>query len=102
MKKLIFIFLVCLVGCNKPVTIPKSDYIRVRDSLTILISQNKINALKVVKLTDSINSGILMTKQNHAEVVNYERLLKYYKICKNNSSQWQFYKGWSIRVFEGN
>lgn len=96
-----FIFLVCLVGCKNPNVVPKSDYIRVKDSLTVLISQNKINALKVLKLTDSINSGILMTKQNHLEIVNYERLLKYYRICKNNPSQWIFYKGWSIRVFEG-
>lgn len=102
MKKLIFIFLVCFIGCKTPNVVPKSDYVRVKDSLTVLIQQNKENALKVIKLTDSINSGILMTKQNHAEIVNYERLLKYYRICKNNPSQWIFYKGWSIRVFEGN
>lgn len=102
MKKLIFIFLVCLVGCKNPNVVPKSDYVRVKDSLTVLIQQNKESGLKVLKLTDSIKSGILMTKENHSDIVNYQRLFKYYRICKNNPSQWVFYKGWSVRVFEGN
>jgi hypothetical protein len=30
----------------------------------------------------------------------YDRLVKYYAICKRKPSQWKYYKGWSIRVFE--
>lgn len=105
MKKIAFLILVCFVGCKNPNVVPKSDYLRLKDSITILSTQNKESALNVLKLTDSIvylNSSIVMIKEQHSQIVNYQRLLKYYKICKNNESQWKFYRGWSTRVFEQN
>lgn len=39
----------------------------------------------------TINDFIILNK--------YDRLYKYYKICKNKPSQYKYYKGWSIRVF---
>ena len=54
-------------------------------------------------LNDSIkklNERPLMTKTQFLDLYKYERLLKYYKICKNNPTQWKYYRGWSTRVFE--
>ena len=54
-------------------------------------------------LNDSIkklNERPLMTKAQFLDLYKYERLLKYYKICKNNPTQWKYYRGWSTRVFE--
>lgn len=57
----------------------------------------------IAELNDSIqklNYRPLMTKEQFIELYKYDRLLKYYKICKRKSTQWKYYKGWSIRVFE--
>lgn len=54
-------------------------------------------------LNDSIkklNERPLMTKAQFFDLYKYERLHKYYKICKNNPTQWKYYRGWSTRVFE--
>lgn len=55
-------------------------------------------------LTDSVNklnARPLMTKAQFLDLYKYERLLKYYKICKSKPVNWKYYKGWSTRVFEG-
>jgi hypothetical protein len=41
-----------------------------------------------------------LSVENFIKIYKYERLRKYYLICKKNPSQWKFYKGWSARVFE--
>ncbi|MDD2996357.1 MAG: hypothetical protein PHP99_09125 [Paludibacter sp.] len=54
-------------------------------------------------LTDSVNklnARPLMTKAQFLDLYKYERLLKYYKICKARPVNWKYYKGWSTRVFE--
>lgn len=54
-------------------------------------------------LNDSIkklNERPLMTKAQFLDLYKYERLHKYYRICKNNPTQWKYYRGWSTRVFE--
>jgi hypothetical protein len=59
--------------------------------------------VEIKQLNDSIatlNKKPLMTKEQFIKLYKYESLLKYYKICKNNSSQWVYYRGWSTRVFE--
>lgn len=56
-----------------------------------------------MKVNDSIkvlNRRTVMTESGFINIYKYDRLLKYYKICKNKPSQWKYYKGWSIRVFE--
>lgn len=56
-----------------------------------------------LKASDSIkvlNRRPVMTAANFVQLYKYDRLLKYYKICKRKPTQWKYYKGWSIRVFE--
>lgn len=56
-----------------------------------------------LKANDSIkvlNRRIVMTADDFVQIYKYNRLMKYYKICKNKPTQWKYYKGWSIRVFE--
>ena len=43
-----------------------------------------------------------LTEENFIRAYKYERLYKYYRICNHDPSQWKYYKGWSIRVFENN
>lgn len=38
--------------------------------------------------------------QLFVKAYKYDRLVKYYTICKRKPKQWKYYKGWSIRVFE--
>jgi len=64
-------------------------------------------AVRQIDRIDSLNDSIqklnerpLMTKAQFLDLYKYERLLKYYKICKNNPTQWKYYRGWSTRVFE--
>ena len=42
----------------------------------------------------------VMTTDQFVRLYKYDRLLKYYTICKKKPSQWKYYKGWSTRVFE--
>ena len=42
----------------------------------------------------------VMTSAQFVRLYKYDRLLKYYQICKRKPTQWKYYKGWSIRVFE--
>ena len=42
----------------------------------------------------------VMTSDQFVRLYKYDRLLKYYAICKKKPSQWKYYKGWSTRVFE--
>ncbi|MEA4981424.1 MAG: hypothetical protein VB066_01775 [Paludibacter sp.] len=68
----------------------ENDRINNDDSIRLLI--DSINEL---------NSRPLMTKKQYIDLYKYERLLKYYNICKSRPVNWKYYKGWSIRVFEG-
>ena len=42
----------------------------------------------------------VMTTDQFVRLYKYDRLLKYYTICKKKPQQWKYYKGWSTRVFE--
>jgi len=89
MKKLVFLLLLIPGLCISQVA-TKSDIV------------STLNA-KIVLLNDSIvklNQRQVMTKQQFMQIYKYERLLRYYKICKRKPTQWKYYKGWSKRVFE--
>lgn len=47
-----------------------------------------------------LNTRPLMTVEQFVKLYKYDRLERYYRICKRKPSQWKYYKGWSIRVFE--
>ena len=71
--------------------------------LIALANQEILAADSIIYLNDSIkrlNEIPLMTKAQFLDLYKYERLFKYYKICKNNPTQWKYYRGWSTRVFE--
>lgn len=70
--------------------------LQLQDSIIDFLS----NSLFALKDSMAILKKNAMSEDNYIRAYKYERLLKYYKICKNNPSQWKFYKGWSIRVFE--
>lgn len=130
MKKIVFyvvfsVLFVGFVGCTsgKPVQIggnqPQYDELQVlKDSVEKL--NMKVDSLTLISLTyekhlniksDSIrvltdcvnklNQRPLMTKAQYLDLYKYERLLKYYKICKARPVNWKYYRGWSTRVFEG-
>ena len=71
--------------------------------LIALANQEVLATDSIIYLNDSIkrlNEIPLMTKAQFLDLYKYERLFKYYKICKNNPTQWKYYRGWSTRVFE--
>lgn len=77
------------------------------DTLTFLVSQYETFLIgyenQLRESRDSIsrlNKRPVMTEAQFIQLYKYDRLLKYYKICKKNPSQWKYYKGWSSRVFE--
>jgi cell division protein FtsB len=80
------------------------------DSISHLYKDIELDFEANLLLSDSIsflNTEIqklkakpIMTADNFISLYKYHRLEKYYRICKRNPSQWKFYKGWSIRVFE--
>ena len=89
-------FLMC-TSCAQKINVEKIDsteYYKVKcDSLTHIC----------VRLNDSLeklNKRPGMTEMQFVQLYKYDRLLKYYKICKRKPTQWKYYKGWSIRVFE--
>lgn len=125
MKRLIIILLplFLLVGCSNKEALKLQaarDSIAVyQDSLTIIKEyserievENKLlwdiavlKADTIRQLKDSIellNAKPIMTVEHFTAIYKYDRLYKYYRICKKNPSQWKFYKGWSKRVFELN
>lgn len=76
------------------------------DSVLLLKKVDSINKIIVENknLKDSIislNKKPLMTEELFLQTYRYKRLKYYYDICQRNSSQWQFYRGWSTRVFKG-
>jgi hypothetical protein len=94
MKILIFSFLL-LFACNPKIQV-KPDT-KLTDSISVL-------NIRIVNLNDSIaklNQRLLqgLTVDNFLKAYKYDRLYKYYQICAKNPSQWVYYKGWSIRVF---
>lgn len=104
MKKLIFLILVLLAGCaTPPATVLKVDYLKLADSITVLKSQNETYVSRIQIMQDSITDlkeRPLMNSDQFIQLYKYGRLNKYYQICKKNPTQWKYYKGWSIRVFE--
>ncbi|HEY5593155.1 MAG TPA: hypothetical protein VIK55_19330 [Paludibacter sp.] len=123
MKKLLMlVFLPLFLFCQPPkqaqvlvVQIDSTAYYKAKcDTLSYMVSayetavvnyENNETGLSevIASLNDSIlklNAKPLMTKAQFIELYKYERLLKYYKICKNKPTQWKYYKGWSIRVFD--
>lgn len=94
MKKLLLIAVVMLaMGCNShgqtSVVVAKVD------SVKILLADIRV-------LQDSISILLdrpVMTESQFIKIYKYERLEKYYKLCVKRPSQWKYYKGWSIRVF---
>jgi hypothetical protein len=95
-----------LAGCTKVDMVPKLEYAKLKDSIeTIHVKIKIIPALRdsIRELNDSItylNSKPLMTKAQFIELYKFGRLNKYYRICRNNPTQWKYYKGWTVRVFE--
>jgi hypothetical protein len=103
-----------LDDCVKSTTmvIQEADSLYARDSALIakqfelLTRQNSI----ITNLNDSIEfyrnyylitkNKQLLSSANFIKIFKYDRLNKYYLICKRNPSQWKYYKGWSTRVFE--
>lgn len=99
MKILSILVFVLTIGCSRPATVLKSDYQKLTDSIEVLNAKTKI----IPVLQDSIvklNLLPIMSHDQFIQLYKYERLNKYYLICKRNQTQWKYYKGWSIRVFE--
>ncbi|OFX56271.1 MAG: hypothetical protein A2066_12765 [Bacteroidetes bacterium GWB2_41_8] len=91
------------IACTRPEKVLKTDYQRLVDSIEVLKLQQKASDQLIVTLRDSIadlKDRPLMTSDQFLTLYKYDRLHKYYRICKNNPSQWKYYKGWTIRVFE--
>jgi len=89
MKKIVFLLLFIPVFCFSQ----KSTQ---TDSYAVLNH-------RILELQDSIvklNKRPVMSVTQFVNLYKYDRLLKYYKICKRKPTQWKYYKGWSIRVFE--
>jgi len=82
MKRILFILLLVPAICFAALPLK-------RDTLTVLKDS-------IIKL----NQRPIMTKAQFVKLYKYERLEKYYKICKRKPTQWKYYKGWSTRVFE--
>lgn len=103
MKTFLFFFLVLLAGCHRPEMVQKTEYLKLADSIAFLKVQNDFNETVILILRDSITDLLdrpLMTSEQFLLLYKYDRLYKYYRICKKNETQWKYYKGWSIRVFE--
>lgn len=103
MKTFLFFLLMLFAGCNRPEMVPKADYQKLSDSIQFLKSDIDSQMTVIVLLRDSISDlkdRPLMTSEQFLTLYKYERLNKYYQICKKNPTQWKYYKGWSIRVFE--
>lgn len=67
----------------------------------VAFSSPQLDSIAILR--DSIaklNRKPLMTEAQFVKLYKYERLARYYRICKRKPSQWKYYKGWSIRVFE--
>jgi len=102
MKKIITVLFILLIGCTKPETVAKVEYQKLVDSISILNQQHQKSIALIGAMQDSIielKQQPLMTADQFIQLYKYDRLLKYYRICEKNPTQWKYYKGWSIRVF---
>jgi hypothetical protein len=92
MKKLTLLLLIASFACCtshcqiKPA--PNIDTTVYTDSIKILKDS-------IVKISQKQT----ITADQFIKLYKYDRLYKYYQICHKNPSQWKFYKGWSMRVF---
>lgn len=110
MKTFIIVLLAFLISymfsCidnRPPATVLKVEYLKLQDSIQQLNDQRQESINTIAILQDSITElkdRPLMTSEQFLLLYKYDRLYKYYRICKKNESQWKYYKGWSIRVFE--
>ncbi len=113
MKKILFIIgILILSGCaHRADQLGMDEYkakeqefyiTNLQDSCKELNRQIVVRDSVILSLQDSIvvlrNNA--MTEENFIRAYKYERLYKYYRICKKDNSQWKYYRGWSIRVFE--
>ena len=105
MKKIVFLLVFCCVvflcvAQTSPNLTPKSPLPSERG----LLERGAVGQSATVKLLqDSItklNARPVMTAEQFVKLYKYERLERYYRICKRKPSQWKYYKGWSTRVFE--
>ena len=105
MKKIVFLLVFsCVVFCvcaqTSPYLTPKSP-LPCERGLVERVAVGQSDAVK--QLQDSIrklNARPVMTAEQFVKLYKYERLERYYRICKRKPSQWKYYKGWSTRVFE--
>ena len=89
MKKIVLCFVLC-VSCLVST-----------GGATVSRTPNRTDSIAILK--DSIvklNKRPVMSSDQFVRLYKYDRLLKYYQICKRKPTQWKYYKGWSIRVFE--
>lgn len=102
MREFMVLILVLFLGCTSNGQVEPTKYIDQGDYIVILKdSIAKLNC-SITKANDSIvklNQRI-MTAGQFLQLYKYDRLLKYYRICKKKPTQWKCYKGWSTRVFE--
>ena len=103
MKILLFFILLLAIGCNGQEIVPRTEYLKLADSITVLHQQHKSMVIQIQLMHDSIaelKQHPLMTADQFIQLYKFGRLNKYYLICKRNPVQWKYYKGWSTRVFE--
>ena len=92
MKKIVFLVVFIVSG----VFVCVAQVSRGSDS-TAYYKQKYVNAVATIK---QLEQRPVMTADQFVRLYNYDRLLKYYTICKRKPTQWKYYKGWSTRVFE--
>jgi len=96
------LILVLFLGCTSKRQVEPTKYIDQGAYIVILKDSIAKLTCTVTKSNDSIvklNQRI-MTADLFLQLYKYDRLLKYYRICKNKPTQWKYYRGWSTRVFE--
>ena len=102
MKSLYAIALIVLfASCNYRI-VSKKQINLAHDSICILKADNlaKDNSISVLRDSIYFLKQKAITPEKFVQIYKYKRLEKYYTICKRNPTQWKYYKGWSIRVFE--
>ncbi len=103
MKVFLILMFLLVLSCFRPETVRKTEYYKLTDSISVVRSENAELVRKIAILRDSISvlkERPLMNSDQFIQLYKYGRLNKYYQICKKNPTQWKYYKGWSIRVFE--
>ena len=102
MKSLMVLILVLLCSCTSNSQVKPTKYINQGDYIVLLKDSVAKLTCSITKANDSITklNQRIMTADLFLQLYKYDRLLKYYRICKKKPTQWKYYKGWSTRVFE--